>query len=236
MQQRAGGGSPPTEAGIRPFIENRRLWKEQLERLLPGHDGTSACLAVFSCLPDCTLDGLGESGIIPTMQEKQQTGRSDQGACVAVTGGAQIDGFIRLFTDLICDAGVAREHLYCAATRRWSCLVSFAQPKNGISSSSKRESSQEKTSVRPRFLQTFSRSENNPADGPSGIWRTQNTIPPEGRIEREETQRGRQNRAEAGVGSRQIHRRRGVYDRDERTVSGRGNRGRRASQTAGQGV
>jgi len=29
------------EAGIRPVIENRRLWKEELERLLPGHDGTS---------------------------------------------------------------------------------------------------------------------------------------------------------------------------------------------------
>jgi hypothetical protein len=28
-------------AGIRPVIENRRLWKEELERLLPGHDGTT---------------------------------------------------------------------------------------------------------------------------------------------------------------------------------------------------
>lgn len=28
-------------AGIRPVIENRRLWKEEPERLLPGHDGTS---------------------------------------------------------------------------------------------------------------------------------------------------------------------------------------------------
>ena len=29
------------EAGIRPVIENRHLWKEELERLLPGHDGTT---------------------------------------------------------------------------------------------------------------------------------------------------------------------------------------------------
>jgi hypothetical protein len=28
-------------AGIRPVIEIRRLWKDDLERLLPGHDGTS---------------------------------------------------------------------------------------------------------------------------------------------------------------------------------------------------
>jgi hypothetical protein len=29
------------EAGIAPLIENRALWKEDLERMLPGHDGTS---------------------------------------------------------------------------------------------------------------------------------------------------------------------------------------------------
>jgi hypothetical protein len=29
------------EAKIRPVIENRRLWKDDLERLLPGHDGTT---------------------------------------------------------------------------------------------------------------------------------------------------------------------------------------------------
>ena len=27
--------------GIKPVIENRRLWKEELERMLPGHDGRS---------------------------------------------------------------------------------------------------------------------------------------------------------------------------------------------------
>ncbi len=29
------------KAGIRPVIQNRRLWKEQTERMLPGHDGRS---------------------------------------------------------------------------------------------------------------------------------------------------------------------------------------------------
>ena len=29
------------KAGIRPLIQNRRLWKEQTEQMLPGHDGTS---------------------------------------------------------------------------------------------------------------------------------------------------------------------------------------------------
>lgn len=28
-------------AGIRPVLENRHLWKQELERLLPGHDGTT---------------------------------------------------------------------------------------------------------------------------------------------------------------------------------------------------
>ena len=29
------------KAGIRPVIQNRRLWKDQTEQMLPGHDGTS---------------------------------------------------------------------------------------------------------------------------------------------------------------------------------------------------
>lgn len=45
--------------------------------------------------------------------KQQQTGRSDQDARSAVTGGAHMDGFIRLFTDLICDAGISRESLFC---------------------------------------------------------------------------------------------------------------------------
>ncbi len=47
---------------------------------------------------------------------QQQTGKLDQGSRGAVTGGAQMDGFIRLLTDLICDAGIARECLFCEKT------------------------------------------------------------------------------------------------------------------------
>jgi len=39
--------------------------------------------------------------------DKQEvSGRADQGARSAVTGGAQMDGFIELLTRLICEAGV----------------------------------------------------------------------------------------------------------------------------------
>ena len=44
---------------------------------------------------------------------KQSTsGRSDQGARSAVTGGAQMDGFISLITDLIIDAGVDKSNIF----------------------------------------------------------------------------------------------------------------------------
>ena len=49
-------------------------------------------------------------------KKQQKTGKLDQGLRGAVTGGAQMDGFIRLFTNLICDAGVAREYLFCERT------------------------------------------------------------------------------------------------------------------------
>jgi len=47
---------------------------------------------------------------------QEQTGKLDQGLRGAVTGGAQMDGFIKLLTDLICDAGIVREHLFCERT------------------------------------------------------------------------------------------------------------------------
>jgi len=64
---------------------------------------------------------------------QQQTGKLDQGSRGAVTGGAQMDGFIRLFTDLICDAGIAREYLssertlelpgFFRPTKEWDLVV-----------------------------------------------------------------------------------------------------------------
>jgi len=66
-------------------------------------------------------------------KKQQETGKLDQGLRGAVTGGAQMDGFIHLFTDLICDAGIARECLFCKRrlelpgffrpTKEWDLVV-----------------------------------------------------------------------------------------------------------------
>ncbi|HEX9020052.1 MAG TPA: PaeR7I family type II restriction endonuclease [Nitrospirota bacterium] len=68
-------------------------------------------------------------------QAKKQatTGRSDQGARSAVTGGAQMDGFIRLISSLIVEAGVPEENIffnktvelpgYFRPTKEWDLLV-----------------------------------------------------------------------------------------------------------------
>lgn len=66
-------------------------------------------------------------------KKQQKTGKLDQGLRGAVTGGAQMDGFIHLFTSLICDAGVARECLFCERalelpgffrpTKEWDLVV-----------------------------------------------------------------------------------------------------------------
>jgi len=47
-------------------------------------------------------------------QRKRQEdgGRADQGLRGAVTGGAQMDGFVELFTDLVAAAGIPREQVF----------------------------------------------------------------------------------------------------------------------------
>lgn len=66
--------------------------------------------------------------------EKQAaSGRADQGARSAVTGGAQMDGFINLITDLIIEAGVNKEYIFYnrylelpgffRPTKEWDLLV-----------------------------------------------------------------------------------------------------------------
>jgi hypothetical protein len=60
-------------------------------------------------------------------------GRSDQGARSAVTGGYQMIGFSELITDLLVDAGIAREHIFYRQslelpgffrpTKEWDLLV-----------------------------------------------------------------------------------------------------------------
>ena len=64
---------------------------------------------------------------------QRSTGRKDQGARSAVTGGAQMDGFVGLITDLILEAGVDESHVFrkkCLdlpgffrPTKQWDLLV-----------------------------------------------------------------------------------------------------------------
>lgn len=67
-------------------------------------------------------------------ETRQRTvGRQDQGARAAVTGGAQMDGFIRLLSDIIMEAGVRPEHVFFKKalelpgffrpTKEWDLLV-----------------------------------------------------------------------------------------------------------------
>lgn len=69
-----------------------------------------------------------------TQQDKQNaTGHTDQGARSAVTGGAQMDGFIQLFTKIITDAGIDSQYIfvktalelpgYFRPTKEWDLLV-----------------------------------------------------------------------------------------------------------------
>lgn len=65
---------------------------------------------------------------------KQETsGWTDQGLRGAVTGGAQMDGFISLLTEIIIDAGIDERHIfhnkklelpgYFRSTKKWDLLV-----------------------------------------------------------------------------------------------------------------
>lgn len=64
---------------------------------------------------------------------QQKSGKADQGLRSAVTGGAQMDGFVNLFTDLIADAGIPRGFIFrkravelpgfFRPTKEWDLLV-----------------------------------------------------------------------------------------------------------------
>jgi hypothetical protein len=66
-------------------------------------------------------------------QKQVVAGRADQGARSAVTGGAQMSGFISLITDLILRSGVREDHIFCnkrlelpgffRPTKEWDLLV-----------------------------------------------------------------------------------------------------------------
>lgn len=67
------------------------------------------------------------------LQKQRDAGGSDQGLRSAVTGGAQMDGFIELLTKLTEEAGIDRGHIYYRdslelpgyfrPTKRWDFLV-----------------------------------------------------------------------------------------------------------------
>ena len=66
-------------------------------------------------------------------RKQEGAGRADQGLRSAVTGGAQMDGFIALLTDLIVDAGIDERHVFhnknlelpgfFRPTKEWDLLV-----------------------------------------------------------------------------------------------------------------
>lgn len=66
-------------------------------------------------------------------QKQKGAGRSDQGARSAVTGGAQMDGFVRLITELIVEAGAKESDIFqnkrlelpgfFRPTKKWDLLV-----------------------------------------------------------------------------------------------------------------
>jgi hypothetical protein len=67
------------------------------------------------------------------LQKQRETGGSDQGLRSAVTGGAQMDGFIELLTKLVIEAGIDRSHIffkdslelpgYFRPNKKWDFLV-----------------------------------------------------------------------------------------------------------------
>jgi len=66
-------------------------------------------------------------------KKQEKSGKADQGLRSAVTGGAQMDGFIDLFTGLITQAGVAEQYIFrkkavelpgfFRSTKEWDLLV-----------------------------------------------------------------------------------------------------------------
>src|SRR5712671_5020554 len=67
------------------------------------------------------------------LEKQRKAGGSDQGLRSAVTGGAQMNGFIELLTKLVIEAGIDRSHIhyeqslelpgYFRPNKRWDFLV-----------------------------------------------------------------------------------------------------------------
>lgn len=64
---------------------------------------------------------------IQQMQQGKSSGAKDYGSRSAVTGGAQLDGFVRLFAEIIADAGIAHPNIFYS-DRRMTYLPGFFRP------------------------------------------------------------------------------------------------------------
>ena len=51
------------------------------------------------------------------IKKQQEVGKADQGLRSAVTGGAQMDGFIDLFTEIIINAGISEQYVFLCTGR-----------------------------------------------------------------------------------------------------------------------
>lgn len=90
---------------------------------------------IFSDLPRYVSEAVRFYWETRTKQLEKQAGSGarDQGLRSAVTGGAQMDGFIELLTQLVIEAGIDRGHIYYRdslelpgyfrPTKRWDFLV-----------------------------------------------------------------------------------------------------------------
>jgi hypothetical protein len=90
---------------------------------------------ILKTLHNQTKDAVGHYWRTRAAQRKKQeeNGRADQGLRSAVTGGAQMDGFIDLFTNIITLAGIPLENVfrnkalelpgYFRPTKEWDLLV-----------------------------------------------------------------------------------------------------------------
>ncbi len=66
-------------------------------------------------------------------RQGSESGSKDAGARSAVTGGAQMNGFINLVRDLLCESGLQRAHVYCEKSveipgwyrpeKKWDLLI-----------------------------------------------------------------------------------------------------------------
>ncbi|MCP4685769.1 MAG: hypothetical protein GY867_10045 [bacterium] len=114
-------------------------------------------------------------------EKQKQSGRADQGARSAVTGGAQMDGFIDLFSQVIIGAGIDEQFVfqkkalqlpgYFRPTKEWDLLV----VKDGLLIVALEAKSQ----VGPSFGNNFNDSITKVSQIQTGLWARKAQIAPE---------------------------------------------------------